>query len=856
MNIFNCAKRTSVVVIATILLSNAASVFSQNQTGVVGWGRNDQSQITAPASLPNAQLVAAGYNHNLALRSDGTVIAWGSDSARQTSVPSSLTNVAALAAGQFHSLALRKEGSIVGWGGNFDGQISIPNGLTNAVAIAAGGHHSLAIKSGGAVVGWGDNSLAQAAAPKGLAKVISIAAGHSHSLALKQDGTVVTWGKIWNGAQFIEPIPPAGLSNIISIAAGHFHCLALKSDGTVAAWGDNSLGQSTSPRGLSNVISIAGGGYHSLALKSDGTVAGWGNNFWGQATPPSGFGGIRAITAGTEHSLALQNSTAPSVVIPPRDQTVTSGQSLTFAVFAAGSAPLQYQWFKNEEAIGGSTNAVHIISGVKFADAGTYRVRVSNAAGSTNVSASLAVGPLFNIVSTNSSGGAVNIPIRLVAAGNENAAGFSVQFNTNILRFTSAKAGADATNAVLNINSTQATSGRFGLAIALAANTSFAAGDREVAVLTFQVVNVSITQETAITFGSDPIAKQVSDVEANTLSGEFRDGTLAVNSGVEADLDGNSQVTVTDVARIGRIAARLDTAGLTTGQLQRADCAPLLTGGDGKVGVNDWVQAARFAVNLDPLRGATGPAPASLQNAARTTESPSFRRDLSRSPSEVTILNSDVTPKTSAILIRLQARGQENALGFTLGFNPAQLQFLEAKLGNLPANGIFLVNTGSLSLGTIGIVLALPAGASFPAGPHDVLRVSFGVSASAAGTARIDFSDEVVFREVASVEGTRVLATFSGGTLSLIPAQKTELRLGSPIVSKPGQVHLPVRLSDGQSFNPTAFPNLRIFAGSDIAAPLSDWTKLNYQFQSDGGLLIADDAQAAASSMRFYRLME
>jgi len=153
-----------VVLSGTLLWSAEAS--SQVPTTAVGWGRNDQQQITAPVSVANALLVIAGYDHNLALRSDGAVVAWGSDTARQTAVPSSLSNVVGLAAGQFHNLALKKDGVVVAWGGNFDGQTTIPSGLSNVVAIAAGGHHSLALKEGGTVAGGGTIRLDKRRLPK------------------------------------------------------------------------------------------------------------------------------------------------------------------------------------------------------------------------------------------------------------------------------------------------------------------------------------------------------------------------------------------------------------------------------------------------------------------------------------------------------------------------------------------------------------------------------------------------------------------------------------------------------------------------------------------------------------------
>ena len=73
---------------------------------------------TPPPPIPRdaATRIAAGYNHGLALKADGTLLAWGQNDCGQTDVPAGLTNVAAIAAGASHSLALKSDGTVVGWG--------------------------------------------------------------------------------------------------------------------------------------------------------------------------------------------------------------------------------------------------------------------------------------------------------------------------------------------------------------------------------------------------------------------------------------------------------------------------------------------------------------------------------------------------------------------------------------------------------------------------------------------------------------------------------------------------------------------------------------------------------------------
>jgi hypothetical protein len=86
--------------------------------------------------LGNVVAVAAGVDHSLALKSDGTVVAWGGNSSGQTNVPAGLGNLVAVAAGFQFSLALKNDGTVVAWGAS--GPTSVPVGLNNVVALAPG----------------------------------------------------------------------------------------------------------------------------------------------------------------------------------------------------------------------------------------------------------------------------------------------------------------------------------------------------------------------------------------------------------------------------------------------------------------------------------------------------------------------------------------------------------------------------------------------------------------------------------------------------------------------------------------------------------------------------------------------
>ena len=84
---------------------------------------------------------------------------------------------------------------------------------------------------------------------------------------------------------------------------------------------------------------------------------------------------------------------APSITVQPASQSVQAGQTATFNIIAAGTAPLSYQWSKNGVPIAGANAASHTTPPTVLADSGaTFAVTVSNAAGTaTSQVATLAV---------------------------------------------------------------------------------------------------------------------------------------------------------------------------------------------------------------------------------------------------------------------------------------------------------------------------------------------------------------------------------------------------------------------------------------------------------------------------------
>ena len=104
------------------------------------------------------------------------------------------------------------------------------------------------------------------------------------------------------------------------------------------------------------------------------------------------FGSVARTASGTLDIGAYEyhpaGPIAPAITTQPANQTVTAGQTASFNVAASGTAPLTYQWQKNNANIIGATGASYTTPATTTANSGsTFRCVVSNSAGSATSSA-------------------------------------------------------------------------------------------------------------------------------------------------------------------------------------------------------------------------------------------------------------------------------------------------------------------------------------------------------------------------------------------------------------------------------------------------------------------------------------
>jgi DNA/RNA endonuclease G (NUC1) len=89
----------------------------------------------------------------------------------------------------------------------------------------------------------------------------------------------------------------------------------------------------------------------------------------------------------TSNAAVLVVTLPPTITTPPSDVTVTEGQQIQLSVVPGGTGPFTYQWNKGGTALLNATQNPLTIAAATVADAGSYTVTVTNAAGNVTSSA-------------------------------------------------------------------------------------------------------------------------------------------------------------------------------------------------------------------------------------------------------------------------------------------------------------------------------------------------------------------------------------------------------------------------------------------------------------------------------------
>jgi hypothetical protein len=309
-------------------------------------------------------------------------------------------------------------------------------------------------------------------------------------------------------------------------------------------------------------------------------------------------------------------------------------------------------------------------------------------------------------------------------------------------------------------------------------DTPFPAGTQEVVQVSFIAAVVTNDVSVAVTFGDQPIVRQLSDALGNTLAATFTGGAVSLAAAeYEGDVaprpGGDRAVTVTDWVLAGRFVARLDYP-TNAGEFQRADCAPRSNLGDGSLKVTDWVQAGRYAAGLDPLEVVGGPGDdsggrVSLMKLGVVSGKASASRQVQITDAIL------LQGQTNTVCVNLEAQGDENALGFSLTFSPAVLEHIGTSLGTAAIGATLNVNTAQVGVGKLGVVLAMPTGTTFAAGTREVVKISLRTLSSETTNCAVAFSDQPVPCEVSDTEAIALAAIYDNGAVMVNPVPSLSL---------------------------------------------------------------------------------
>ena len=531
------------------------------------------------------------------------------------------------------------------------------------------------------------------------------------------------------------------------------------------------LGGSNSDQGTGIAVNAAGTAYVTGATSSA--------NFNIQFPLVAYGGGTDVFVAKilSEASLSLSPGTLELQAASSATMTVTisSGQPQPVTVTLSSSAGNVASVPATVTIAANATTADFPITGVAVGGPVTITAALPQALGGATATATVNVitsNRFINAASVSvAAGGLATIPIDLISQGNENRVTFSLSLDPAVVPSTPFfTLGADATSSGATLTTVpQQAQGRYGIVIALPAGQKFDAGTRQILVIQPIVATGANVSSTQIGFTDSPTVRRVVDINGQTLSANYTPGTLTIATGYEADVSprpngSNGTVTIADWVQTGRFAAGFDTAA-TGSEFQRTDCAPRSTLGNGAITISDWVQAGRYASALDPVVPAGGP----TGPAFTTPPAVSFSEPTEAAQTRAVRISSLATQRGQQFtnFVELDALGNENAFGFSVNFDTAQLNFVSAVAGPDVASATLNVNTSQSGQGRIGIALALPTGTTLGAGNgRKLIALTFNLPANGtANTTTISFGDQPIPREVVSANADALSATYTAGTI-------------------------------------------------------------------------------------------
>ena len=195
---------------------------------------------------------------------------------------------------------------------------------------------------------------------------------------------------------------------------------------------------------------------------------------------------------------------------------------------------------------------------------------------------------------------------------------------------------------------------------------------------------------------------------------------------------------------------------------------------------------------------------------------------------------------TVQVPVEFVAAGDENAVAFSVSFDPANLEYVSAVSGTgLPSGAQVLLNTGNDSAGRVGVLIGVSPGAAFTTGTHEVLVLSLRIKSAGNGSLTVAFNDSPVQREFVSTDAEELSGDYLNASIVVSSVQPT-LKLDVSQISNTG-TRLILNGAPDQSFQIMVSTNL------------VDWNVLTTVTSASTGMVEAWDPEAKQYPIRFYR---
>ena len=210
---------------------------------------------------------------------------------------------------------------------------------------------------------------------------------------------------------------------------------------------------------------------------------------------------------------------------PSGDRNITVSDWLLLGRYAARLAyPTNAAEFQRADCAGRNTGGDAAVKVTDWVQAGRYAFGFDPWQVSGGPTTESPIGPPVNSSNrlvtlagaTLTGGETFTLDVDLSALGNENAFGFSIEFDSAKVSFAGTAAGSDMTAAAIHINTNQLAAGRLGFAGAFGVGEVIPPGTKNLLRVSFKALPATSGPFQAL-FGDVPIPRQTSDANAQEL---------------------------------------------------------------------------------------------------------------------------------------------------------------------------------------------------------------------------------------------------------------------------------------------------------------------------------------------------